>query len=708
MLSLLSAPLAQSCGSTGAGTLACACYMFPCADVSTLGTSVSATTTNGPITGVTSGGVNMFFGIPIAASTAGNNRFAPPQTVTPWTTPLATTKERPCPQWFYPVGGTEDCLTVDVLAASGVTGMATALWVHGGGFTGQNPYFAGLVAASNQPKYSYTGIANGGKTILMLVHYRLGALGWMSHPGFRFSTFPGFSGTNPGSGNWGMMDAINALKWAGANAANFGGDATKVNIHGESAGAAHVTALMASPLTQGLAQTFIAQSPFISYGAATYSMGAREEMDTLFTVRTGCSTTATVSSGSTAATEASCLRAAFIGLIIPDVGFGGSAGGGLPQSDTATQAFAAVYGASGATPDIFLYNSIHVWPVVDGFAMTKPPLESMASGNNAAASIVIGHNADEYGTFCYSPYFTTNFACSTAPDKYNEAWILGMYYLPITATWTEIGAAVNAAAGGTKYQQLQGGLYYSDFAEVDAVKPYMTVQMGTDAWFATGNMQMIEAALAAPGRVANTVYHYVFAHDSDPQYPWMGACHGCELTYVLGLYTVSTTYLSSQVPPSFNAAIVTMTAGNLAVGNAMNGYWASLFYNANPNAAGTGLPSWTAMAAHDKQTLVFSGDATLGAVMNPCARVASCRTENAKDWRMTKKLFWTSAPASVQDKFLPESVCTSAPSVFYSHSNPTAYGLNCSFLPCCKYTSGRRSLLFGMPSTGATACDPMC
>merc|ERR1719231_824732 len=116
-----------------------------------------------------------------------------------------------------------------------------------------------------------------------------------------------------------------------------------------------------------------------------------------------------------------------------------------------------------------------------------PPLEAYASGNNAAATMVVGHNSDEYTTFCYSPPFAGIFGewdCGTAPDVWNQAWIIGMYYLDKTATYSQIYAAVMTANSGTKMNQLKAGLFYSDIKSYDGGVAQLGVQMGTDAWFA--------------------------------------------------------------------------------------------------------------------------------------------------------------------------------------------------------------------------------
>jgi para-nitrobenzyl esterase len=96
---------------------------------------------------------------------------------------------------------------------------------------------------------------------VVTLNYRLGALGFFSHPALDREL-------RGGPVNFGLLDQIAALQWVEKNIAAFGGDPENVTIAGEPAGAQSVLALLASPLARGLFSKAIAESP---YGIASHT-----------------------------------------------------------------------------------------------------------------------------------------------------------------------------------------------------------------------------------------------------------------------------------------------------------------------------------------------------------------------------------------------------------------------------------------------------
>ena len=77
------------------------------------------------------GNVNRFYGIPVAETTGGMNRFKEPQPKLSWAGTLKTEASKVC---FYPyssIMGQEDCLSVDIVAPNDPSSMPSAptrLW----------------------------------------------------------------------------------------------------------------------------------------------------------------------------------------------------------------------------------------------------------------------------------------------------------------------------------------------------------------------------------------------------------------------------------------------------------------------------------------------------------------------------------------------------------------------------------------------------
>ena len=142
----------------------------------------------------------------------------------------------------------EDCLSLNVWAPEAAVGNTNAdrpvmVWIHGGGFrqgSGAHMLSRGQVLAAR------------GDVVVVTVNYRLGALGFLTHPDLEDA--------NGVCGNWGVLDLVAALQWVRDEIGAFGGDAANVTLFGESAGGTLVSLLGASRAASGLFHRMIVQS----------------------------------------------------------------------------------------------------------------------------------------------------------------------------------------------------------------------------------------------------------------------------------------------------------------------------------------------------------------------------------------------------------------------------------------------------------------
>ena len=213
-------------------------------------------TPDGVLEGVISadGKVRTFKGIPYAAPPVGNLRWKAPQTVQPWTGVRKASEYGPrCMQAriyddmvFHDAGPSEDCLHLNLWmpAEPATKKLPVMVWIHGGGF---------IAGASSEPRQDGGNLSKRG-VLVVSMNYRMGIFGFFSH-----SELDKESGRDA-SGNYGLLDQVAALQWVKKNIALFGGDPSNVTIFGESAGSFSVSALMASPLAQGLFQRAIGES----------------------------------------------------------------------------------------------------------------------------------------------------------------------------------------------------------------------------------------------------------------------------------------------------------------------------------------------------------------------------------------------------------------------------------------------------------------
>lgn len=208
-------------------------------------------------------GVIVYKGIPFAAPPVGKLRWREPQPVVPWKGVKTADRYGAAamqitwdPQSFYgrewrasgSVPFNEDCLYLNIwtpAAGDKSKKLPVAVWIHGGGY---REGFAFEPEMDGGEDWASRGV------ILVSVTYRLGVIGFFSHPLLSAES------PHKVSGNYGLMDQAAALKWIYNNIGQFGGDPKNITIFGQSAGAGSVQSLCASPLSKSMVSKAISMS----------------------------------------------------------------------------------------------------------------------------------------------------------------------------------------------------------------------------------------------------------------------------------------------------------------------------------------------------------------------------------------------------------------------------------------------------------------
>tara|TARA_B100001250_G_scaffold254156_1_gene218675 strand:- start:6119 stop:7636 length:1518 start_codon:yes stop_codon:yes gene_type:complete len=135
----------------------------------------------------------------------------------------------------------EDCLYLNIWTQSidSSEKKPVMVWIYGGNDVGGWTY---------EPDYLGHNLAQK-DVVVVSIPYRLNIFGFFNHPEMENQT-----------GNFGLEDEILALQWVKDNIAQFGGDPENITLFGESAGGAHVSYHIASPLSEGLFDRGIIQS----------------------------------------------------------------------------------------------------------------------------------------------------------------------------------------------------------------------------------------------------------------------------------------------------------------------------------------------------------------------------------------------------------------------------------------------------------------
>lgn len=427
--------------------------------------------------------------------------------------------------------GEEDCLFANIWRpATDEKDLPVLVFVHGG---------SNISGYTADPLYDGAALAKAANAVVVTLNYRLGVLGFLNMPQLRTG-----SANGEDSGNFALLDLLEALRWLQRNAAAFGGNAGNVTLSGESAGATNLLALMASPLSKGLFHKAFEMSGGISL-ASNLPLG----------------TLPTLQPAAVSAVQSQSILAK---LLVAD---------GTVRDELA----AALYIAGRKPEEIAQYLRAQdpakllevvtaaglgaVAPIPDGQVLPTDPIGAMTADEHTRVPLLAGTTREEGKLFASllsalggKPGYIVNDATRfsmmfnndpEAPPKLRVEDIIDASYLPVDTPVTGYNAKTTLL---------------------------------TRASFEANRDNLLQAL----GRHQSDIYVYRFDWAQQPA-PWndvYGAAHAFDLPFVFGNFGPS---VISRV--SFNQA---NQAGRVALSNAVMASVGAFMRTGDPNHAGLG------------------------------------------------------------------------------------------------------------------------
>ncbi|KAH9832939.1 alpha/beta-hydrolase [Rhodofomes roseus] len=316
-----------------------------------LSTSLS-TSVSTPL-GTAEGAVDTSGVVRFAVKYGSADRWQPSSVATVWALPSGASNASglplACPQNDLDASGySEDCLSMILYVPSSVTPASNApvlMWIHGGSFTSGSATGAGLDGSA---------LATATGSIVAVIQYRLGALGFMAPNG---------------QTNLAVKDTITALQFLQTVALSFGGDASKITVDGQSSGANMIRALLAAPSASSLFEYAILQSDPMDYGFLNTTM--QSSLQNYFNQQLSCS-----------ASDTSCLDSLSLDDIL------------TAQTSLSNNAYSTVPAAGQSEP---------IRPVRDGDLITSP-LDLTAPFPSQSKTIMVTNVVDEAMFTIYSEF----------------------------------------------------------------------------------------------------------------------------------------------------------------------------------------------------------------------------------------------------------------------------------------------------------------
>ncbi len=411
------------------------------------------------------------------------------------------------------------------------------VFIHGG---------SAISGYTADPVYDGAALAKSANAVVVTANYRLDVLGYLQLPALHAgnSGSGGNAGSSAYTGNYALLDVVQALRFVQGNIARFGGNAGNVTLMGQSAGAINALALLTAPQASGLFHKLVPISGGISL-ATNLPAGSIPTLNPV----------------SRYATQASQLLAH---LAVAD-----GLAPGLPEAQTLVASWPTAQVASylGSKDARVILQTVLAkgltgsGPIPDGVVVPADPIAEIGAGRYQKVPVLSGYTAEEGKLFASflvllggKPGMKISDADRFAmmqrfdPDAHTTltaADILDASYLPVTAP----GTGYNART------QLLGNVFIGASRD-----------------------NLLNALRSQQSNVWN--YQFNWAQQPAPWNDVYGAAHAFDLPFVFGNFG-----------PSVFAKASNSTAnqpGRLALSRAMMDSLRAFVHTGDPNNATLG------------------------------------------------------------------------------------------------------------------------
>lgn len=509
---------------------------------------IEAKTSYGRVRGVQGDGLATFKGIPYGGSVSGAHRFKAAPPLQPWTG-IRDALELGAPS-LQPGRGrpnepapAEDCLFLNVWTpAADARKRPVMFYSHGGGFT------TGSGGASYQDGGN---LARTWDVVVVATNHRLGLMGYLylgELGGEEYGT----------SGNQGILDIRDGLKWVHENIQAFGGDPNNVMIFGESGGGGKTSCLYAMP----------SASPFFNKASIESGPGIR-----IYPRESAAETAMMVLNelGLEKSQWRKLLDVPADKLLDVQVQLGKTKAGPLTTTG----------GRQGMTgnpaPGGF-------GPVVDGTVMPNHPFDPTAPAISKNKPLIVGYNLDEMNFFFAQNHATDVYGLTEATLQERLQHELGANATPILEAYRE------------------------DRPEASPADLYVAI--ATARFAGIGETTIAEREYAQHGA---PVYMYIFTHGSDRLIPGtqhkMGAAHASEIRYKFNNVQPPAAPSANTPQPQGAGMMGDTDPSSVQTGHNMSGFWSSFARTGHP--AVQGQPAWPPYTTERRATMLVDADCTV-------------------------------------------------------------------------------------------------